>query len=242
MMRHCLLIGAPGSHAQANHLPGVSIDMANFERFVLSNIGGAWEPDEVTTLVNPTTTELFMALQRSSSCDYSFTLFSGHGGVSTVNNRTFLEINTRGDSVPAETLINRSPKELVIVDTCRSYFTPVELFGEEFVKAYRVDRIREAHRAFFDSIVGQAEPGFIILYSSSVGEAANDTESGGAFTQAILTAAQSIQHSGVRPGVVYVNRAFETSRQAVTNRFRQQNPCMVGSVRRRSWFPLAVQP
>lgn len=242
MKRRCLIIAAPGDKKKGNYLPGVPADLSNFCRFLKADHGGAWESGEISSFTNPTSRELQEQLFLQRQADYSIVFFSGHGGISTVNNETYVEYNNSDDMAPVSSFVNLCKKELVVIDTCRSWFTPAELGGDLSVKAesFREDSAyRLACRQFYDSCITIAEPGFIILYAASQGEAANDSASGGIFTQFLLSAGDSVQNGRGRRFVL-ANDAFWSAEQEVTRRYNTQHPCMVGSTRRRYWFPLSV--
>lgn len=243
MKRNCILIGAPGSNSKGNYLEGVSIDMYNMRNYLASNTGGAWNDNEILELINPSKEQINTALTKSKISDFSLVLFSGHGGTSTKNGRTYLEINTKGEDYPAEGLINHTKKEIVIVDTCRSYFTPVESQFESIMKALNEQlSIRAKYRMAYDDAIENADIGPLILYACSIGETANDTNEGGIFTKTLIDTAQSISgivSTGIK--IQTINNTFNYTRALVNERFKTQNPKMEGSTRRNKWYPFAIK-
>ncbi|MCW7498530.1 caspase family protein [Leptospira levettii] len=243
MRRSCLLIGAPGSDSKGNFLKGVSIDMHNMRNFLTSETGGAWNNSEILEVINPSISELKIALTKSKLSDFSLILFSGHGGTSTKNKRTYLEINTNGDDFPAEGLINHTSKELVIVDTCRSYFTPRETQFESVMKALNEKtNLREKYRKVYEKHIEDADPGSLILYACSIGETANDTNEGGIFTKTLIETGLSINKiESAMQTIQTINTNFYYTKILVNERFKSQNPTMEGSLRRNKWYPFAIK-
>lgn len=241
MNRHCILIGAPGSKVQGNYLNGVSKDMHKMKSFLTSNYGGAWKDSEITSIVNPEKSALLQLFREHMGADFQFVLFSGHGGISTIDSEMYVEINTNGDEVRVSTLYNNVDKEVIVLDTCRSYYTPTTERYDEMAKALKsadID-IRSRYRKVYDNLILQAERGSIILYSSSPGEASNETDDGGVFTQALIKAGLSITNSANKN--IFINTAFVIAESSVKNAYKNQNPKMEGSIRRRNWFPFSIK-
>lgn len=242
MNRSCILIGAPGSEAKQNYLNGVSLDMYNMRNYLRSNTGGAWKDYEIMDIVNPTSLQLLIALNNAKKSDFSLILFSGHGGTSIKNGKTYLEINNQGEDFPAEGLINHTSKELVIIDTCRSYFVPQTIRQDSITKAINEEiSMSTKHRALYDTQITEADIGSLILYACSIGETANDTDEGGIFTQSLIKT--GITLSKERDSYLYqpVNSTFNQAKIIVSSRYKTQHPVMEGSIRRRTWFPFAVK-
>ncbi|UOG33087.1 caspase family protein [Leptospira noguchii] len=242
MNKSCILIGAPGSDAKGNYLNGVSIDMNRMRLYLLSNTGGAWREHEIEQIVNPTKEQLVNRLNKAKKSDFSLVLFSGHGGISKKDGRAYLEINTNGDDFPAEGLINHTNKELVIIDSCRSYFTPTTLSGDAMMKAINEEvNISLRYRQAYEKCIAGADKGSLILYACSVGETANDTSEGGIFTQSLINVGLSLKED--RQSNLYqpVNQTFNQAKSIVSQRFKTQNPTMEGSLRRNTWFPFALK-
>ncbi|AXR66609.1 caspase family protein [Leptospira mayottensis] len=244
MKRICLLIGAPGSDTKGNYLNGVSVDMERMRQYLYSNVGGAWYPNEIEQVVNPSKHKLLSLLNKIKYSDYSLILFSGHGGTSIKNGKTYIEINSDGDDFEAEGLINYTDREVVIIDSCRSYFTPpTSLQGDTYYKSLINEQTNLAlkHRRFYDEQVLAADPGSLILYACSIGETANDTNEGGIFTQNLISTGNNINNYKDRNIFQELNYTFNTAKNLVSQRFRTQHPTMEGSIKRNTWFPFAVK-
>ncbi|HHX2503563.1 TPA: caspase family protein [Neisseria subflava] len=190
MKRKALLIG------NSNGLSGVKVDLERFESFLYSNIGGAWNRNEINILPNATSQELTSVLTnvKNNNVDYCIVYFSGHGGF---ERQTVLELSDK--TIISENLLhNLSQRQLTIFDCCRSMsqkaiYESAQLSTEIFDLSKRSrDFIREKYnQRIMQSIPQQAK-----LYSCSIGEISNDTSKGGIYTQALLDAAPYAQTVG----------------------------------------------
>ena len=180
MKRKALLIG------NSRGLTGVQIDLDNFESFLHSNEGGAWNLDEITVLPNATNKQLNLAIEsiRESQADYCIVYFSGHGGF---ERQTILELAD-------ESLINEnelhhlSTRQLTIFDCCR-YQEERVIFesANASLESFEIsDSNREYYRKKYDERILKAIPQQARLYSCSIGEISNDTPEGGIYTKALL--------------------------------------------------------
>lgn len=243
MIRSCLLIGAPGSIENRNFLNGVPVDMINMKNYLMSNTGGAWKSSEIRTIMNPTKQALLSSLKLAKMADFSFVLFSGHGGTSTRDGQTYIEINSNGDDFPVEGLINFTDRELIIIDSCRSYYTPpTTLEGDAMLKGFNESsNLAMRYRSIYDRSIMESEFGPLILYACSKGEAANDTEFGGVFTQSLISVGKSIERENRSMIKQPINSTFFRSSELVTQRYRTQHPVMSGSTKRNNWYPFALK-
>lgn len=185
MKRKALLIG------NTHGLPGVKIDLKKFERFLISDIGGAWLSSEIEIIQNPSKSHLINKIEitKLQRHDYAVVLFSGHGGHAR---RTILEINQAGETIEDSQLHGIAPRQITVHDCCRSIVQPVAenlvLESAEFMKRNSYNDVRQR----YDSRIMQAIPQQVKLYSCSVGQVAYDTKDGGIYTSNLLASARSI--------------------------------------------------
>ena len=243
MKRNCLIIGAPGSDTKGNYLEGVNRDIDTFQTFLQSAGGGAWNSSEIDIIINPRRSLLRSRLTSRNAYDFTITFFSGHGGICNHDNSTYLALNNLEEEIDVNELVNGSDRQLIIVDSCRSYYKrAATLAGDAMMKAESYTRdSRLLARALYDSHLEASEHGCIVAYAASEGEAANDTTEGGAFTQALLRSGSEFSRGGNQQGILGFNMAFTAAKNEVSQKYRSQNPCIVGSTRRRYWFPFAVK-
>lgn len=239
MIRKALIIGSPDEGK--NHLPGVLQDMKNWQAYLSSIKGGAWESNEIATLKSPSPSVLRAAIAKLDSADYAFVTISGHGRALPTGH-TFIGI-TPHDEVDSSSLVSRALRQTVVVDCCRSF--PEQEIVKSFTEARNmamdsyVDR--SAYRKAFENYLGTCEFGQIILYSCSPNETAGESEQRGGYYSSSLVQAGAQSNLSAH-GVLTVKEAHWAAQAAVQSRSRgRQNP--TGEFpRSKNIFPFAVVP
>jgi hypothetical protein len=79
MERKALIIAGVWQGCGDDELPGVVEDAKNYRSFLTSSLGGGWYSEEVTTLTDPSKSQIASCIKAMSSCDYSMVIFAGHG-------------------------------------------------------------------------------------------------------------------------------------------------------------------
>jgi hypothetical protein len=148
-VRKAILIKGPGG-TDALEIGGEK-DVFFMEMFLRSAMGGAWLPNEITTLRNPSRKRIEWERDRSNA-DYSITYFSGHGTNS--GSESFLFIN-ENEPISEYSLLDSSPRQLIIGDHCRS-FLPAGMAGipEDLEPFGQVEDWRAARSIFDKAILG----------------------------------------------------------------------------------------
>jgi hypothetical protein len=189
--RLAVLIGAPGKNE--NYLRGVPVDLMNLQNFLLSPNGGMWYPDEIISLTHANSSNIASIIQRAY-VDYLFVYFSGHGYTDKFFNRRMLCLQDH--NIEDLSLLNRSPRQLIVADACRNYvaqgISGVPEFGEE---PLHFDGESEA-RNLFDRSILQSPAGRIIVHGTQSGHYSSDSSSGGYFTRALLHVGTKINAEG----------------------------------------------
>ena len=232
MKRHALIIECSAINGQ-DKLPGAIRDAEAWQKYLRSNIGGAWSDSEISILRNPTPSEMKALISRRSD-DYNFITFSGHGYVASHTNETMICL--QGGSLSETDLITPASRSTVILDSCRGILSAhfSEALCSEMYKSF-VDSQR--YRTLFDNAISRAEKGVCQLYGCSFGEAAQESKAGGEFTQALIQAGESWNERGV----LSLHRAFEHAEKILQRTSPGQTPeSKLG--RRLNHFPFAVQP
>ncbi len=209
--------------------------------FLTSTIGGAWEEDEIIFAINRDKNELQKLLQENKYYDFVFILFSGHGGTSTIDKKGYAYVNEKEEMISIDEFVNKAEKEIVIFDSCRSPLTstPPFLKFSESIEAVRA--LRTLYRIKYEHLIEKTEKGFILLFASSLGEAANQTKEGDdTFTQFLIKAGTLVKNG--RKNIMDINEAFLIAKEDVKAKYNQQNPDKAyAPVKRDTWFPFALK-
>ncbi|MGB8194059.1 MAG: caspase family protein [Chitinophagaceae bacterium] len=214
--RAAILIGAP-SHGQ-NFLYGVEKDKKNVARYLQSSQGGGWNSNEIFIPEMSITQADFAQLQRVQ-VDYSIVYFSGHGFVTETGEQMLVFQN---GAASVRSLINHSPRQLIIIDACRTY-TGARISGPEISDGYAsFDGFSEA-RELFDKYILNSPPGITIVYATQRGTAAIDHPIGGYFTTALLNASVS-QRAEYRHQAVTVDSLIKPIRSRLQHLGNNQIP------------------
>lgn len=246
MKRFALLIAAP-KLKDHRPLPGTEVDVVKLREWLLSDRGGAWEPNEIKTFSNPAFTDLKPYLTYQSGCDYAFTAFAGHGYMvkAEYGGHDTVVCLRDGEDLRVKELNPGNKRCTVVADCCRNLITdiPAELIKEALTynaKSFSAYDDRARLRALFDQAVTAAEEGATYLYSCDKNQqAADDDDDGGLFTFHLLKAAREWAGAQARPAVLRLDTAFATAKARVTVAEPQQHPEMP-PVRRLVHFPFAV--
>jgi hypothetical protein len=244
MKRKALLIESSRLTGQPD-LPGARIDIRNWRSFLRSDVGGAWNDDEIISLNNPSWPALQGQLILQSSTDYVFITFSGHG--EHIREKDIDESKiylTENDKVLVRQINPGNPRCTFIIDACRGLVTPEALPVAIAMSISKAVSDRQAYRDLFDAAIEQAEKGIIRVFSCSIDEAAGESAiSGGYYTTALMDCCTDWHRSHDSGKRYYypINSAHDCASSRTTERNKQQHPQYNGG-RRNKHFPLAVKP
>lgn len=239
--RKAILIGAPSVKPA---LPGVVADINNIRDFLLSDCGGAWRSNEIVTLIDQSSTEIFRQLELARNIDYVFITCSGHGehvrGKGIDETLMYLSDNER---IAISSINPRNKRHLVIADTCRNLVLLHKDEKREMMKAAVFESAKKTYidyRKVFDDYVMSNPEGRIVAYSCSVDQSAGDDGTGGVFTQELLKAPSSFSHSNsCGYGIVKIDQAFERAKEMTYKRNAPQLP-VFNAGRRMHFYPFAI--
>ena len=253
--RHALIIAVPNARGE-KEIPGTIADLNSWQRFLVEDGAGAWEPGEITPLLNPTKVQVLTCVERirRAKPDYVLVAFSGHGDHALTSATSGFDRLVLGDGecVSETQLDPGTGRTLLVLDACRGISLDLILKAQRELAGmmkFAEDRggYRAACRQAFDRAVLAAEQGTITLRSCAVGESASeDKRAGGAFTQAFIFAGSEwVRAKGPLRSpadqVLECDVAFSTASVDVTAKFPNQHPvATIG--RRRKAFPFAVAP
>jgi hypothetical protein len=182
--RKAILIGCPGDGITSRYLGGVEKDLRNMKKFVMSTKGGSFDEDEVVTLLNPTVNLVLTKIQ-ALRADYVLVYFSGHG-FTRLDKRRMIAL--RDGNITDLELLNSSPRQLVLVDACRTQQQISGLSGIPIDNESAIDHFDEAStHDYFSELIALSSVGKLIVHATQHGKASIDNSArGGLFTQALL--------------------------------------------------------
>ena len=218
MKRKALLIG------NSNGLAGVKLDISNFTKFLMSDVGGQWYDTEIITKMNPTKVGLLntIASLKNENPDFVFVLFSGHGAF---NNNTILELNANEEYIRETDLIGIAKRQISIFDCCRNVIDLKEYDLSESTRMIKAFSATANIRHRYEMRIMQAIEQQIQLYACSINESSLDTEKGGMYTKNLLSSARpSYEDSYKLVGIAHQEAAEKTKTEAWANKLHRQNP------------------
>lgn len=225
MKKHALIIGCSGFNL--NFLPGVKKDVDSFKFFLISNTGGAWYDNEITSLYNCSLIKInnTIAKLKTELNDFVFLVFSGHGEYSIKHNCRKLYVTDK-EYIYESDLLDLSNKQITIIDTCA---------GEEDIMTESIKKISslESHtdnkyiyRELHETYIKRCSPQEIILYACDINESSIDETNGGLYSSNLIKAAE-LSKEDLNPLQAH-NIASEI---VIAKSKRKQNPQYISSVR-----------
>lgn len=239
MTRKALIIVCPGQANARGYLPGALVDANNYEKFFYSYYGGDWYASEIEVLKNPNVNEVKEKIGEIES-DYSFVVFSGHGGTGHADDRMYVDL-ADGD-IQVNQLLTESKRQTLIIDSCRSIFR--QILNESELKAFAdrsMGRVINSRKEF-ERHLEICEEGVITIYSCARGQAAGeDEEVGGIFSSSLIKAGRNWGNSSGENHVLDLEDAFKGALQIMNREFvTRQQPELNGG-RRYLYFPFAIR-
>jgi len=218
MKRRALLIG------NSNGLAGVKLDIANYIKFLKSDVGGQWHDVEIRTVMNPSKAYLMSIIQqlKNERPDYAFVVFSGHGAYSK---GTILEINAQEEYINENDLKYIASRQISIFDCCRNVITTPLVEKRALGGVLNLSESEKKIRPAYDARIMQSIEQQVSLYACSINESALDTEDGGLYSKNLLRAAKAIYVVDyLTVGTVHEKAADNTKEEAYTKEKHIQNP------------------
>ncbi|MBS1504068.1 MAG: hypothetical protein JST32_18515, partial [Bacteroidetes bacterium] len=184
--RQAILISSPGG---GNRPLTSDKDIRNLHNFMTSTRGGEWQNDEIILLDNPSWLPVKRLLD-ACTADYLFVYFGGHGWSDEYQRRY---MSFRDFQVEDTALLNHTPKQLIISDSCRVYYPAISGIspGDDDYSGFAGGESRRA----FDLAIANSRDGKIIVHATGHGDEAAEElfGRGGAFTLSLLYASLNYQ-------------------------------------------------
>lgn len=239
--RQAILIGAPSVKPE---LPGVTVDINDIKRLLLSNKGGAWRADEIVILSDPSSAAVHAQIESARYKDYVFITCSGHGEhrVGKGLDETVMYVK-ENETVAINSINPKNKRHLVIVDICRNLvkikkMEETRAAMEAFSKSAAKSLIN--YRKIFDDAVMENPEGRIVAYSCDINQSAGDDGQGGVFTQELLAAPKYFSPTNNnRYGIVNISQAFEQAKKRTYEKNAPQSP-VFNAGRRMNFYPFAI--
>lgn len=239
MTRQAILIGAPSVKPV---LPGVQQDLKDIKAFLLSNSGGAWQENEILTLIDPSPHEVQTYVNASKSKDYVFITCSGHGEhqIGKKLDETVMYLNEK-ETIFINSINPQNKRHLIIVDVCRGIVRLIErqkavleVDMQSFANKAYID-----YRKVFDNAVMSSTEGRIVVYSCDINQSAGDDGTGGVFTQELLKSPQQFKPNNGNYGIVNIEQAFDVAKEMTYKKNAPQS-AVLNAGRRRDFFPFSI--
>lgn len=203
-------------------------DIENITAFLKSDEGGAWNDDEIEPLQDIAADDLFRVLDKvkAESNDLVWVYFTGHGGKRGVN---VIELNPKHEIIELKSFNGLALRQLNIYDCCRSEVnSPIDIcigVGKKKRKNFGVDE-RDKVRKEYESLVMDASPQTVCLYSCSDKEVSSFNSDGSYYTQCLISSAKSLLSTSdvVRVYDCHATAAPATTAMAKNERNLEQHP------------------
>lgn len=243
MKRKAILIDASDVKGESD-LPGARVDIDNWNKFLLSSLGGSWGAAEIVSLHKPLIGDLAKLLEANSDA-YCFVAFSGHGSEGAV------ALNDYNKNCPVSALRPKGSRGAVVIDSCRGIEkaqsfsaslsksagvlneraggivmlnardgTVTNFSRTDDVKMPATEHMMSAAR--FKSALAASGVGIVSMHSCSAGEGAEeDPESGGYYTSALLDSAIAFYRDLNEKDLLTTKEAHDYAAALMS---KQQNP------------------
>jgi len=196
MKRRALIIGNSGNNNNPKeYLEGVKKDVANYHKFLKSNIGGNWYEQEIILSLDETKKQVINKIEKikNENPDLLFVLFSGHGSYSKLYECRKLYLFD--EHIYEKDLTYITDKQVTILDTCAGIEDDLILDSITMMESkasFEDYKTPKNYRILYQNAVMQCPSQQVVLYSSSIDESSqDDSELGGYFAYNLLKVAQN---------------------------------------------------
>lgn len=184
MKRLAIVIGCDFPKNHPNHLPGVSNDFLEIQKYLRSDFGGGWLSSEVVPLAYPTKGQLLHTLKSAENADLVWVYFSGHGF--QWEGKTYIQIRP-DENYSVRNLWVAAKRQVVLIDACRNDVIDDTIpFLGDIMDIFPTQHLQLA-RHLFANLLAASPQGRILFQSSRSGQSSLDTPAGGLFTKTVLS-------------------------------------------------------
>lgn len=237
MKRKALIIGNAGNEDE--FLLGVSKDVNNYKKFLLSNQGGKWYEHEINISLDETKAEVEAKINKikHENNDFMFIIFTGHGSFSQLKKCRKLYIND--DYIYESDLLYSANKQITVIDTCAGIEN--DLICENKFESFGMESFRKIasqnHRQVYENNIYLCLEQQNILYACDVNETSADTSKGGLFSYYLIETA----YNNVLE-VLDTQKAYIKTDILVQDDHRtKQNPQYFNSARHSKKLPFSIK-
>lgn len=238
--RKAIIIGSPGEYRDLKFLPGVSIDLENYNNYLQSKPGGQWHENEIKILIDPTSAEVNNEIIAATQ-DYIFINFSGHGYTDIASDEQYICLKDK--DILVSKLVGTSKKQTIVIDSCREYSTHLaEKLRLELILEAKLFVDKKDTRTIFDNAIIKSPDGIILVNSTSLNQSAGDDEyKGGHFTYSFIKGGRDFGKNQNTQSVLELDKAVTLAESIMHRVFiTNQTPVMSGQIRRLTFPPFAV--
>jgi hypothetical protein len=233
MKRKAIILAASN---EENPIQGVHFDPVAFASFLQTNLGGAWDEDEIFVQKTPTRSQILAAINSARDTDYSLVFFAGHGETVKMDlpwSEVRMQLGSN-ENITERELNTGSSRCTLILDCSRRSPAHDEKLSAKSSKLSE-HGTRSDFRNLYEKELASAEAGLVKIYSMGVG---NVTAGQHSFTQLLLN--ESNAWAAKNRGTLSLANATTLARDAMTREHLEQQPEYRGG-RRLRHFPFAVQ-
>ena len=235
LSKFALIIGYPGEPEEENFCEGVYTDVENYERYLKSIHGGAWNDDEIHSEINISKRELKNWIIYLSNFDYSVIIFAGHGEYNLFHQQTEIQINKR-ETILENDLMISTDRQLVILDCCR--IKSKTLIEDSVIKSFSAEDFSDVdrflYRNIFDIKLSESVQDFIKIYSCDIGESARDLgRKGGLFSKSLIDSAKGNEN-------LSIYKTFSKAKDIVITQSRNKQHPQIEKPRSGISFPFYI--
>jgi hypothetical protein len=233
--RKAIIIGNSGGYRGLSYLPGVAADIENYSSFLMSKAGGEWRKDEIATLENCDSEEIFSEVLQNHA-EYTFITFSGHGLIANLDQTDYISVKNADISIA--TLIGPCRKQTIILDVRNSCIDSIA--DNHVAKELNANKKIEPTRELFDESILKTPDGILLLCASGSSDFAFENASlGGYFTSSFLRVGKEWGNVP-NNGILKIDTAFERAKKIICEAFKvTQIPIMGGQIRRLTFPPFS---
>ncbi len=240
MNRRALIIYCDDTSSEK--LKGPIADNRNLIRHLRSNLGGDWHNHEIHSLQNPTKAQVQSEIRSHlNEADYSFIVYSGHGGTNTITNKIDLELQD-GDITLNSLVLTSVDRQTIILDACRTHYTPSE--RKAFMNVYDgLESFSEelSTRSLFESLVLDCEKGVTVLCAAGDNEAAADNLNGAPYLSSLIKVCSDWKNVNQIDNKLSLKSAHEKAIIYMREKYiTTQNPEILAE-KRKKYYPFAVK-